>query len=297
MKTTTLSQDQSLQRIARVAYHAQSFRPEDRGQRMLDAYSQELQQDIAEIEEMGADSESVLRYSDKYKQFVFSYFSKESNVMSAMITGPARFPTHRNQKRQRSVENHINVFNEWRTRAKRAIKRHLSPTVTISGELQANIDKLEKLQKHHEQMKTFNAMMRKKQSPEVIAEKTGISIENVNKLMQPDFCGRLGFPQYKLTNNLATIKNTQDRIKVLSNKVEAQETGAKREYITDLCKIVVSGEADRIQLYFDGKPSDQIRTELKSLAFKWSPNNGCWQRKITPNALWSTKRYFNLDKI
>ena len=169
-----------MQEIARIAYHAQSFRPEDRGKRMLDSYQQELNEDLEEIEKFGADSQTVSRYAEKFKSFVYGYFSKESRCMSAMITGPARFPVRSNEKKQRSVENHIEVFNHWRTRAKRAIKRANAPEVTVCGELEKNIKKLESLKKFHEIMKTFNAMMRKKKSAEEIAQTTGLKIEQVH---------------------------------------------------------------------------------------------------------------------
>ena len=40
--------------------------------------------------------------------------------------------------------------------------------------------------------------------------------------------------------------------------------------------------------YFD----EATRDELKSRGFKWSPKNSAWQRKLTPNAIYITKRMF-----
>ena len=37
-------------------------------------------------------------------------------------------------------------------------------------------------------------------------------------------------------------------------------------------------EDNRLQLFFDGKPNDEVRKNLKRNAFRWSPKNGCWQR-------------------
>ncbi len=39
----------------------------------------------------------------------------------------------------------------------------------------------------------------------------------------------------------------------------------------------VRWEDDRIRVYFDEKPSDQIRKQLKSIAFKWAPSKSAWQ--------------------
>lgn len=49
---------------------------------------------------------------------------------------------------------------------------------------------------------------------------------------------------------------------------------------------------NRVKIFFDTKPNEDIRNELKSHAFKWSPTNMCWQRKLTPDAIYMTKRMF-----
>ena len=36
----------------------------------------------------------------------------------------------------------------------------------------------------------------------------------------------------------------------------------------------------------------KTRDELKSRGFKWSPKNSAWQRKLSPNAIYITKRMF-----
>jgi hypothetical protein len=44
-------------------------------------------------------------------------------------------------------------------------------------------------------------------------------------------------------------------------------------------------EENRLQLFFDGKPADDVITSLKQRGFKWSPRFKAWQRQLTPNAL------------
>lgn len=55
-------------------------------------------------------------------------------------------------------------------------------------------------------------------------------------------------------------------------------------------------EDQRVRLFFDGKPSEEIRTYLKSNGFRWSPSTGSWQRQNTPAgiglALEFAKKYF-----
>ena len=58
-------------------------------------------------------------------------------------------------------------------------------------------------------------------------------------------------------------------------------------------RFVKNYESDRLQLYFDGKPSTEMICKLKANAFRWSPSNGCWQRQLTGNAICAAERLLN----
>lgn len=107
------------------------------------------------------------------------------------------------------------------------------------------------------------------------------TLEDANVLLDGDFCGRIGFASYALQNNNAEIKRLQTRIKQLES-VKAVVEPQRKEY--DGFDLEVDPEDNRILFYFPGKPSDEVRTLIKSYAFKWSPSRGAWVRKITPNA-------------
>jgi len=51
----------------------------------------------------------------------------------------------------------------------------------------------------------------------------GLTEQQAIKIMQPDYCGRIGFASYSLTNNSANIRSTQQRIEQL-RKQQQQET-------------------------------------------------------------------------
>ena len=70
-------------------------------------------------------------------------------------------------------------------------------------------------------------------------------------LLQPDFCGRIGFPAYALTNNLANIKRMQQRLAELEKKATATTEETTRP---DGIRIVENAEADRLQIFFPENP-------------------------------------------
>lgn len=98
----------------------------------------------------------------------------------------------------------------------------------------------------------------------------------------------MGFAQYtqcdggywicrlKLTNNNANIRRITQRIEKLKH-IEQRE---KLDTVINGVRIFENHEAGRLQLYFEGKPSEEIRKKLKSNGFRWSPSQGAWQRGI-----------------
>ena len=46
-------------------------------------------------------------------------------------------------------------------------------------------------------------------------------------------------------------------------------------------------DANRLQIFFEEKPDEAARAELKSNGFRWSPKEGAWQRQLTSNAYYA----------
>ena len=44
-------------------------------------------------------------------------------------------------------------------------------------------------------------------------------------------------------------------------------------------------EDNRIQIFFDEKPEEDTRQELKSNGFKWAPSKNAWQRQLNENGI------------
>jgi len=141
-------------------------------------------------------------------------------------------------------------------------------------------EKLAKLEDAQVKFKASNKIIRKKgttpeEKVEQLVELLGYSSGQCAKLLEPDFCGRIGFAPYVLQNNNAIIASTKKRIASLANRpTEDKEITVKG------VRVLENAEDNRIQLFFDGKPSEEIRTTLKRNGFRWSRYNMAWQRQL-----------------
>ena len=83
------------------------------------------------------------------------------------------------------------------------------------------------------------------------------------------------------------IKEVENRIATL----EKNQSQGEKETLIEGGKIVYNGEAQRLQIFFDGIPSKEVREALKSHAFKWAPTAKAWQRTLTENAKYAINQY------
>ena len=97
---------------------------------------------------------------------------------------------------------------------------------------------------------------------------------------------RVSHPSYQLSNNNANIAATKKRIEEL----EAIKSRGSQEVEGVGWRCVVDPDEElRVNFYFDGKPSDDVRSLLKSSGFKWSPSRGAWTRKATGNGNYAAR--------
>jgi len=178
--------------------------------------------------------------------------------------------------------------------------------------LQAEIDKAKASQ---EMMKAANKVVRKA----VKAGITGPDSDGFNdylremvtiggdrlalaaiKLLEPDFCGRIGFADFETTNNLSNIKRMEGRVAQLrAAHAEAEAAGGeeKRTAYPGLCEVVENFEDNRLQIIFEGKPAAAIRDNLKSNGFRWAPSQSAWQRQLNNGARYAATRFLRSQGI
>lgn len=136
-------------------------------------------------------------------------------------------------------------------------------------------DKIARLEARQEMMKKANKLVRA-ENREGLAD-MGFSESAIDQMLKGDFVGRKGFPDYEIRNNGANIRRLKERLEQIEARVNEETT---ERTIGDI-RIVENAEANRLQIFFPGKPAPEIIKELKGRGFRWTPSLGCWQAYLT----------------
>ncbi|MEM4134702.1 MAG: JAB domain-containing protein, partial [Candidatus Micrarchaeia archaeon] len=263
--------------------------PERRGHEFINSHQQTLNRDIELLRSRNLSEEQIENYVNKFKSYLRSYLDALKYVASSMVVGPAKFNVQRNEKANQRAEKIYDEFTSWREKFLR------KPSKVEVDELEQTRAELEEARSWQEKMKEANKIIRK-----------GVDVEKklfdllqdeklVEKILKPDFAGRIGFPDYELQNNNARIKRLEEKLKKLEEKQEKKGTTETFEYPDG--KVVINYTKDRVQVFFNEKPSQEIIEKLKNKNWHWSPKEKAWQRKITDRAIWEAKELFKeIDK-
>lgn len=102
-----------------------------------------------------------------------------------------------------------------------------------------------------------------------------ISLRNIISVSMPtpDYAGRIGIPPWKMTNNNANLRRLKQRLESISKNQSTETTKAEGAN----ARFEDCPADNRVRLFFPGKPSEEIRKDLKSSGFRWSPTIGAWQ--------------------
>lgn len=245
--------------------------------------------------------ELIEYYKDKYaKKLAFAINksnSIEARMPSIMISGAGNFNFRKKEKQNNARhsfwEQYGDLFSEDNYYINK-IRNIITNKVIFSDDamaiekLEAKIDKLTELQN---KMKNVNAYYKKHKTLDGCED---ISEQNARKLLQhlEDYPYlQQPFPSFELTNNNANIRRLKERVESLKKLKERANTENENKYIqVDGLQVVEDATDMRIRIIFDNIPNEETRTLLKSYGFKWSPKNSAWQRQLTGNGIYSTKR-------
>lgn len=229
-------------------------------------------------------------------------YVRAKTMASVIPFGQPILVGHHSEGRDRNYRNRIhNTFgkafeasdkaNHYRDKAA-SMEQNYSISSDDPNAIDRLREKLESLEKAQSLYKNINKIIRKNASD---AEKIyllvglGLKENTANELLLPDYCGRIGIPSFKLTNNNANIARIRQRIEHLQ-KIESMDSSEKT---INGVRMVINQEDNRVQLFFPGKPSEEVRKKLKSNGFRWAPSVGAWMRQISNAAIYYAESILN----
>ena len=288
---------QDMKDLAIQAFYSTSHSPEVRAQQYIRDYESQLLKDLEGIEQ-----EYQEEYISKYRDWVRELFSKHSRILSAMITGLARFPTRRNEKANSAYDTAFQKFNEWRENFKKRTLKRMEAKRT--PEERADIEWQGIKQDIFRTASTILGIDLKK--PEYRGYSRTCFVTNLASRMETlakngkvemlrrasDYIKSLN-AQFKENGGKEIFTSRHKFWKFVEEaeaKQKAQEERSNMENVEiefDGGTVVKNFAEERLQILFDSKPDRSTIDNLKKNGFRWSPSNMAWQRFLNANSYYA----------
>lgn len=274
------------------AFYSTSFVPEERATQYIRDYEKELNTDLLNMPESEKE-----RYITKYKDWVRTLFAKHSRIMSAMITGPARFPTRRNEKANNSYDAAYKEFREWREKTLKAIARRIEEAKPAEQKESEEWTRLKRsILSSASTIKEINDGVNRYSNKALFVSSIYGKVETYAKRGDVSIVEK-AVSYVRELNKQSTIITERHKffklVEMAKSVREAQEVKANKEDVEiefEGGKIVKNFSEDRLQIIFPGKPDSETISKLKSNGFRWAPRSTAWQRQLTLNAYYACAR-------
>lgn len=210
-----------------------------------------------------------------------------ANCPSVLISGAGNFPVNKKRKQNDQMDRLWSEYND--------VIKILDKIKTVGkgGVSSDDPDAVEKLEiqlkertENQELMKAANKYYRKHKTMERFERLNDFTQEMAYDMVYHLDRFDVPFPSYSLSNNNAAIKRLKKRLEDLKNR--SKKKWAEWEFEGGSVKADVG--ANRLRIYFDGKPDNDLRSKLKHNGFRWAPSVGAWQRQLTDNAYYSIRK-------
>ena len=230
------------------------------------------------------------RYCKKYAELVNKKNRIETMCPSILISGAGNFPVKKKELQNKAREKLFEEIKALNENLHDSINKIASISNKISSDDKDVISKLSaKLEKEigiHNTLKNANSYYRKHKTLE------GIRSAAPNLTDDEIEAARKAIERYKLTTPFYLGYCTQ-RIEGLKERIASLERLQNREedgWLFDGGNVVINKDCNRIQLFYNDKPSEEVRTELKRNGFRWAPSVKAWQRMYNNNGLYAAKK-------
>lgn len=295
--------------LAVAAFSGTSFSPERRADTTRSQYAEGLAKDYATFKEhaerggtLDKLEEEFARYRAGLAQRLRAYLASSSRCVSSMIAGPSNFPVHRMNKRADIAHKRLGEYLDFEKRARAAVIRNLRPDLApiAAGDadaverLTAELATLEAMQ---QRMKAVNAAHKAWQKNPASLDTCGLSDADKARIVKykPQYSWEPHpFAPFQLTNNSANIRRIKARLEAVS---KAKATPAKEFDAGNGVRVEDDPPANRVRIFFPGKPDAAVREKLKANGYRWAPTIGAWQAyrnhramQLAQGMVWDAKR-------
>lgn len=227
-------------------------------------------------------------YARKTAENMNARYEIDARVPSFLITGGGNFPVSRKEKQNAAREKN---WKEWQEIQGLLDKIRSTGMGGISADDPQAIhkleDKLKSMQEWQDTMKAVNSYYR---THKTLDGCPGLSDEKIKEL-KAEMASQWHvedkpYASWELSNNNAEIRRVKERIAELTQRRETPYVG----WQFDGGRVEANEEDNRLQIFFDEKPDENMRNELKGSGFRWSPKAGAWQRQLNNNAFYAADR-------
>ena len=227
-------------------------------------------------------------YARKLAENMNKGYEITARVPSVLIAGPANFPVRAKEKQNAASDRNMEEFQYIQGLLDKIRSTGMGGISADDPQAVSKLEKkLEKLEAFQELMKAVNAYYRKHGTLDGCPHLTEKGIENLKADMASSWhYEKKPFQSWQLSNNNAEIRRLKGRIEELTRHKEAAYVGWEFDGGT----VEINREANRLQIFFEGKPDAAVRDELKSNGFRWSPKAEAWQRQLNDTTIRVTDR-------
>ena len=276
---------------ARRANDANSFRVYTPGsatsayRQMVDKAAELAQQQKKRVDSMHYERIDQLldTYARRLAENMNNSYAIEARVPSILIAGGSNFPVRKKEKQNAARDRNMEDWQDVQGILDKIRSTGMGGISADDPQAVAKLEaKLADLETAQEIMKGVNAYYRKHGTLEGC---TLIKPEQIKELQEGmaqswHLEKNKPFQSFVLSNNNAEIGRIRGRIEQLKQHDEKSFVGWK----FDGGRVEANKTDNRLQIFFDKKPDEVARTELKANGFKWSPRAGAWQRQLNDNA-------------
>lgn len=197
-------------------------------------------------------------YKVKYAEWINKSNSNGARHVSVMIAGPSNYNMRAHEKylnRERTLWAEYDELKDINSKIWSIVNGDKIIKSDDANAIEKLKEKLAKALEEHEGYKTYNVKARRE--------------------------GKETLAPYVLQNSNGRIKGIKDRIahleRLAAKAAATPQIEIAAETETNGIKIVDNLEAQRLQIFFPGKPEANIREQLKKNGFRWCPTAGAWQ--------------------